>query len=69
MPRSFSTSEGWRNPKVSPKLIVRTILGVLVAANLIAAGLVMFPPGGSEEDLQRQFASLQSSSAGAGGAA
>lgn len=55
MPRSFSPGGAWRNPK----LIVRIILGVLVAANLTAAALLMFPPGGSEEDLQRQFASLQ----------
>lgn len=42
-----------------PKLVVRVILGVLVAANLVAAGMVLFPPGGSAEDLERQMASLQ----------
>src|SRR5713101_996847 len=35
-------------------------LGVLAALNLIAAGLVLFPPGGSAEDLGRQLLSLQS---------
>jgi hypothetical protein len=59
MPRNFSSSIGsakWRNPQ----FIVRAILGVLLAANLIAAGLVLFPPGGSAEDLDRQLTSLQS---------
>ena len=43
-----------------PQTIVRTVLGVLLAANLIAAGLVLFPPGGSAEDLEQQRISLQS---------
>ncbi len=43
-----------------PNLIVRILLGTLLAANLIAAGLVLFPPGGSAEELDRQYASLQS---------
>jgi Tfp pilus assembly protein PilO len=42
-----------------PKFAVRVILGVLLAANLIAAGFLRFPPGGSAEDLTRQMASLQ----------
>lgn len=46
----------WRDPKV----VLRTILGVLLGANFVAAGLVLFPPGGSAEDLERQQASLQS---------
>ena len=37
---------------------MRTVLGVLAGANLIAAGLVLFPPGGSAEDLERQRAAL-----------
>src|SRR6266446_9267284 len=39
---------------------LRMGLGVLSALNLIAAGLVLFPPGGSAEDLGRQLATLQS---------
>jgi hypothetical protein len=35
-------------------------LGALLALNLIAAGLVLFPPGGSADDLERELASLQS---------
>ena len=43
-----------------PKVAVRTVLGVLLALNLVAAGFVLFPPGGSAEDLERELASLQS---------
>jgi len=39
--------------------VVRAILGALLVANVVAAGLVLFPPGGSAEDLDRQLASLQ----------
>jgi len=46
-------------PRNSSQLI-RIVLGALLAANLIAAGLVMFPPGGSAESLQREMATLQS---------
>jgi Tfp pilus assembly protein PilO len=41
-----------------PKVIARTVVMVLGAANLIAAGLVLFPPGGSAEELERQRATL-----------
>jgi Tfp pilus assembly protein PilO len=43
--------------------IIRIVLGVLLGLNLIGAGLVLFPPGGSAEDLERQLASLQSQAA------
>jgi Tfp pilus assembly protein PilO len=43
-----------------PQLIVRIVLGVLLAANLVAVGLVLFPPGGSAEDLEQQVVTLQS---------
>jgi hypothetical protein len=39
---------------------VRIVLGVLLGLNLIAAGLVLFPPGGSADDLEREMAALQS---------
>ena len=39
---------------------LRILLGALAAANLIAAGFVMYPPGGSASDLERQLADLQS---------
>jgi len=38
---------------------IRIVLGALLALNLIAAGLVLFPPGGSADDLEREFATLQ----------
>jgi hypothetical protein len=40
--------------------ILRIGLGVLLLANLVAAGLVLFPPGGSAEDLDRQQIALRS---------
>lgn len=43
----------------SPQFILRVMVGVLLAANLIAAGILLFPPGGSAEDLEKQLASLQ----------
>ena len=39
---------------------IRIILGTLLALNLLAAGLVLFPPGGSADDLEREIATLQS---------
>ena len=42
-----------------PSSALRVILGVLVLLNVIAAGLVMFPPGGSPEQLQVQLQTLQ----------
>ena len=49
---------GW--PFRDPKTAVRAGLGVLLAANLVAAAMVLFPIGGSAEDLTRQFADLES---------
>jgi len=56
MPRNSNTLGRLRDPK----LAVRIVLGILVAMNLAAAGLVLFPPGGSAEDLERQASSLES---------
>lgn len=42
---------------------LRVLLGALAAANLIAAGILMFPPGGSAEDLEKELASLQAQAA------
>ena len=55
MPKNSSAARDWKDPRI----VVRVILGVLLAANLVAAGLVMFPPGGSADDLEREMASLQ----------
>src|ERR1700680_1831149 len=56
MLRSFNSRGLLRDTK----LVVRVVLGVLLAANLIAVILVLFPVGGSAEELDRQFSSLQS---------
>jgi Tfp pilus assembly protein PilO len=45
-----------------PQTIVRVVLGVLLLANLVAAGLVLFPPGGSAEDLERERITLEAQS-------
>jgi hypothetical protein len=37
----------------------RIALGALAAANLIAAGFLLFPPGGSADDLERKLGELQ----------
>lgn len=39
---------------------LRVVIGALLAANLIAAGILLFPPGGSAEDLDKELATLQS---------
>lgn len=52
MRRSFSLRD--------PQTVVRAVLGTLVLANLAAAGLVLFPPGGSAEDLERERINLES---------
>src|SRR5690348_15568718 len=39
---------------------IRIILGGLLALNLIAVGLVLYPPGGSADDLEHELTALQS---------
>jgi len=53
MRRSFKFSR-------DPQNLVRAVLGALLLANLVAAGLVLFPPGGSAEELDRQLQTLNS---------
>jgi hypothetical protein len=56
MPRSFNGAAGitvgWR-----------VALGVLLLATIGAAWIVMYPPGGSADDLQNQLAALQTQTA------
>jgi len=40
--------------------VIRIVLGALLVLNLIAVGLVLFPPGGSAYDLDRELATLRS---------
>lgn len=42
-----------------PRIVVRAVLGVLLAANIVAAVLAIRPWGGSPEDLARQQESLR----------
>ena len=58
MPRNFDLGSN-SSRRRSREFVVRVILGVLLLANVVAAGLVLFPPGGSAEDLDRQLASRQ----------
>ena len=58
MPKS-SSAKPLTNGR-DPRFLVRVILGTLLAANVIAAGVLLFPPGGSADDLARQMATLQS---------
>ena len=37
----------------------RVVLGILLVANLVAAALVMYPPGGSADELEQQRISLE----------
>ena len=61
MPRnSKSQVPGARGQGAGLKRKIRIILGFLLALNVIAAGLVLFPPGGSADDLERELAALQS---------
>ena len=52
MPRNFNAAAG-----VSVQW--RIALGVLLLATIGAAWIVMYPPGGSADDLQQQLAALQ----------
>jgi hypothetical protein len=54
-----------RNFKSAVRITVwwRAALGVLLLATIGAAWIVMYPPGGSADDLQRQLAALESQTA------
>ena len=56
MPRSFKGAAGIT-------LWWRVALGVLLLATIGAAWIVMYPPGGSADDLQQQLAALQTQTA------
>ncbi len=53
MPRNFKASIR------EPRVVVRAILGVLLAANLAAAVIAFRPIGGSADDLRQRRAELQ----------
>ena len=61
MPRnSKSQGAAARGQTRDLKRKIRIVLGALLALSLIAAGLVLFPPGGSADDLEHELATLQS---------
>jgi type IV pilus assembly protein PilO len=55
MPKNSNANTRWRDPRI----VIRVLVGILAAANLIAGALIVFPPGGSADELERQLASLQ----------
>jgi hypothetical protein len=60
MPRnSRNQGAAARSQANNLKRMVRIVLGVLLALNLVGAGLLVFPPGGSADDLERELATLQ----------
>ena len=67
MPRSFKKSG--QGPVAggqrTPARTARIVLGVLLGLNLLAAGLVLYPPGGSAEALEQQLITLQTDVAAA----
>ena len=61
MPRNFKFQRpGARGQVRDLAQKLRIVVGVLAGLNLVAVGLVLYPPGGSADDLEHQFASLQS---------
>jgi Tfp pilus assembly protein PilO len=55
LPRNLSP----RNLSKDPRVIARVVLGILLAANLLAAFAIFRPLGGSAEELDRQLNTLQ----------
>jgi hypothetical protein len=59
MPRNSSAQRQAAGGAQQAARKVRIVLGVLLGLNLIAAGMVLYPPGGSAEGLEQQLGSLQ----------
>ncbi len=58
MPKS-SKQQAISQKARDPRVMVRIILGVLVALNVVAAVLLLFPPGGTAEQMEEELAGLQ----------
>jgi Tfp pilus assembly protein PilO len=56
MPRNFDLKNGVPG---SPRAVIRLVLGVLAAANLVAGYFVLRPLGGSSQELRREVADLR----------
>jgi len=64
MPRNSRVQgPGARGQAQDLKRKIRIVLGGLLVLNLAAAGLLLFPPGGSADDLERELATLQTQAA------
>jgi len=60
MPRSFSAGGRWKAGNLrDPRVAMRVVIGVLLAANLAMAVVAFKPFGGSAEDLRREQAALE----------
>jgi hypothetical protein len=60
MPRNFSLGAKWNTAALrDPRVMMRVLIGVLLAANLAMAVVAFKPFGGSADDLRAQQASLQ----------
>src|SRR6266567_7914255 len=58
MPRNFNIE--WKGVAVKePRVAMRVVIGMLLAANLVVAGIAFKPFGGSAEDLRRQTEMLR----------
>ena len=55
MPRNFSLKAAGPS---NPRSVIRVVLGVLAAANLVAGYFVLRPPGGSSQELRQQAAEM-----------
>ncbi|HXA67280.1 MAG TPA: hypothetical protein VNV82_19130 [Bryobacteraceae bacterium] len=56
MPRNFSLKVGGPS---NPRSVIRLVLGLLAAANLVAGYFVLRPLGGSSEELRQQVAEMR----------
>ena len=56
MPRNFSLTLGGPS---NPRSVIRLVLGLLAAANLVAGYFVLRPLGGSSEELRQQVAEMR----------
>jgi hypothetical protein len=58
MPKNFKIGDWGASGQANRKTVVRSVLGTLLVLNLIALQQVIWPWGGSAEDLEKQMASL-----------
>src|SRR5690348_2347497 len=60
MPRSFNLAGKWSTGSLrDPRVLMRGLIGFLLAANLVMAVIAFKPFGGSADDLRHEQASLE----------